>query len=361
MMVVRVLAVIGGLAVVVGTFFSAIKTVVVPRATSSVLTRVVFVATRRVFELVAHERRSFTDRDRVLALYAPLTLVMLPMVWVVLTIGGFTAIQWGVSGGSLREAFLVSGSSMLTLGTVFRRSLPAAAFTFGQAALGLVLVALLISYLPTIYGSFARREALVGLLESRAGIPPSPVEMLTRYNRIGALDDLDADLFVRFEQWFIELEESHTSFGSLIFFRSPVPERSWITAAGCVLDTSALYLSVVDRPWSPRAALCLRTGFLSLGRIASYFKLPIDVAPSATDPISVSRREFDLMYVELMASGIPLKADREKAWVDYQGWRVNYDKSLVLLAKLVFAPPARWSSDRDGPRITPTIMRRRGT
>ena len=49
----------------------------------------------------------------------------------------------------------------------------------------------MISYLPTIYGAFSRREALVGMLEVRAGLPPSPAEMLTRYERIGWLGRLD--------------------------------------------------------------------------------------------------------------------------------------------------------------------------
>ena len=34
----------------------------------------------------------------------------------------------------------------------------------------------MISYLPTIYGAFRTREALVGMLEVRAGIPPLPAD-----------------------------------------------------------------------------------------------------------------------------------------------------------------------------------------
>ena len=38
--------------------------------------------------------------------------------------------------------------------------------------------------------------------------------------------------------WFTEVQETHTSYGSLTFFRSPNPHRSWVTAAGAVLDTA---------------------------------------------------------------------------------------------------------------------------
>ena len=358
-MALRIVVFLAGAGLVLGTFLSAVKTVVVPRAQSLRITRWVFMCTRALFERLAHDGRPFADRDRILAVYAPLSFVLLPLTWVFLSIVGFAGIQWSLEAGSVRDAFLVSGSSMLTLGVLFRRNLPASTFSYIEATVGLILVALLISYLPTIYSSFSRRETLVGMLESRAGLPPSPYEMLVRYTRIGALDTLDDDLFVRWEEWFVEVEESHTSFAGLTFFRSPHPERSWITAAGCVLDTASIYLSVVDRPSSPRAALCLRSGFLCLRRIAVYFELPVDLDPKPDDPISVTRREFDLMLVELQAAGIPLKNDREQAWVDFQGWRVNYDKALVAIAHMVIAPDGRWSTDRPGMRPLPRFGRSR--
>ena len=52
------------------------------------------------------------------------------------------------------------------------------------------------------------------------------------------------------------------------------------------------------------------------------------------------------MYDALAAEGIPLKPDRDQAWRDFAGWRVNYDAVLVALAVLTIAPPAPWSSDR---------------
>jgi hypothetical protein len=59
----------------------------------------------------------------------------------------------------------------------------------------------------------------------------------------------------------------------------------------------------------------------------------------------------------LAAGGVPLKADREQAWRDFSGWRVNYDMVLILLAGLTKAPPAPWSSDR---AIRPRIQWIRG-
>ena len=360
MIVAQVFAVVGGAALVAWTLASAIKTVVVPRAALTVVTRTHFVAIRKVFHLFAGPSRSFETRDRIMALYAPVALVALPGTWVIMVAGGFTSMFWGTGVRPLTEAFATSGSSLLTLG--FDRPHGSARVALGlvEAGIGLGLVSLMISYLPTIYGAFSRREALVGMLEVRAGLPPSPVELLTRYARIGWLDRIDADLFLRWESWFIELEESHTSQPSLVFFRSPHPERSWITAAGCVLDTAAIAASTIDRPHDASSDIMIRSGFLALRRIAEYFGIPFDPDPKPTDPIVVTRREFDLMCVELTAAGVPLKSDRDQAWRDFSGWRVNYDTVLVELCALTMAPPAKWSSDRMNQlRLPPLRFRRR--
>ena len=47
---------------------------------------------------------------------------------------------------------------------------------------------------------------------------------------------------------------------------------------------------------------------------------------------------------ELAAAGVDLKLDRDRAWLDFNGWRVNYDRPLLALSVLTMAPPARWNS-----------------
>jgi hypothetical protein len=285
---------------------------------------------------------------------------MLPAVWVALGIVGFTAVYWGMGVDPLSEAFITSGSSMLTLGFERPSGLARTTVAFVEAGIGLGLVTLMISYLPSIYAAFSRRESLVGMLEVRAGLPPSPTELIVRYMRIGRLDELHPDVFGPWEQWFVDVEESHTSFPALAFFRSPHPERSWITAAGCVLDAAAISASTLDRPRDGRAEVMMRTGWFCLRRICTFYGVPYDPDPAPTDPITVTRREFDLLCVELTAAGVPLKSDRERAWRDYAGWRVNYDAPLIGLCSLVDAPPGKWSSDRVPPQhYKPKILRAR--
>ena len=59
-----------------------------------------------------------------------------------------------------------------------------------EAAIGLGLLALVISYFPTIYGAL-RREVAVTDLSVPAGTPPKPWEMLERAHLAGYLHEMD--------------------------------------------------------------------------------------------------------------------------------------------------------------------------
>jgi hypothetical protein len=196
-----------------------------------------------------------------------------------------------------------------------------------------------------MYAAFSRRETAVALLEAPAGSPPSAETMLHRYHAIEGLDLLE-ETFVQWQQWFADVGESHTSLGALAFFRSPRPEHSWVTAAGAVLDAAALRASTLDLPRSAPAELCIRVGYLALRHIADFFMIDYERDPAPTDPISVTRAEYVTVYNRLASNGLPLKTDRDRAWRDFAGWRVNYDKVLLSLAALTMAPEAPWSSDR---------------
>jgi len=355
--VLRVLAFAAGAFVILATVSSAVKTVVVPRAESAVLTRGVFLFTRKLFDLRLKRVTDWEQVDRTMSRYAPMTLILLPAVWITVVVLALTPMFWSLGSDFPREAFTRSGSSLLTLGFAFAKDLPETVLSFVAATIGLGLVALLISYLPSIYAQFSRREVLVGQLDTRAGTPPDSAELLLRALRIGWLPRLD-DLWVEWDRWFVEVEESHSSNASLPFFRSQHPERSWLTAAGCVLDTAALRASSLDLPRSYEAELCLRTGYLSLRHLADLFEIDYDPNPQPDDQISIGREEFDEVFDRLAAEGAPMVPDRDQAWRDFAGWRVNYDQPLIMLCGLVNPPYAKWSSDRGVTRYRPPLRRR---
>jgi hypothetical protein len=341
------------------TLTSAVKTFVLPRSAVDWLARAVFLAMRRVFGMRLRGTTTYAQRDRIMAFYAPVSLLALLPVWLILIWIGYAGMFWAVGVPTWYLSFRDSGSSLLTLGFEPAVGIAQTLLAFSEATVGLILIALLIAYLPTIYSAFQRREAAVNLLEVRAGKPPSAVEMIERFHRIHGLDRLD-EQWRAWEAWFADIEESHTSLTALVFFRSPRPDHSWITAAGAVLDAAALSLSALDIPFTPQAALCIRAGFIALRRIADAFGIDYSPDPHYPEqPISVRRDEFDAVCDRLAAQGVPVKTDRDQAWRDFAGWRVNYDTPLLALCSITMAPPAAWSSDRAPAFRLPAVFAKR--
>jgi hypothetical protein len=338
---------------------AALRTFVLPRGAVVRLTRAISVAVSRVFGLVLRPARTYATRDRVMALYAPIVLMTMVVVWLFMLVAAFSMLFLAVDGKGVSRAFSEAGSSLFTLGFARPHNDVATIVAFLAAAFGLGLVALLIAYLPTMYAAFSRREVLVAYMTARAGTPPSAIDLLRRAHLIDRLRDLD-DLWEKFHLWFAELEETHTSQPLLNFFRSPSPDRSWITASGAILDTASLINSTVDAGWHPMAGLCVRSGYTALRAIADFFGIEYPADPRPDDPITITRDEWEQARRELAAAGVPLRTDVDQAWRDFAGWRVNYDVVLVTLAGLLQAPFAPWSSDRSVRfRVTATRWGRR--
>lgn len=345
-----------GLVTIFLTLSSALSTFVLPRAARSQLNRIVFGLLRRLINFILHFSKTYRRRDAIMAYYAPIGLMLLLPTWYILILFGYAAIYWALGVGDPFKVFRLSGSSLITLGFEASETLFVTVLVFSEAMIGLILVAMLIAYLPTMYSAFSRREQVVNMLEVRAGSPPSALEMLLRFNRIHGLEKL-SDYWKTWEAWFADVEESHTTLPALVFFRSPRPENSWVTAAGTVLDAAAITLSATEIPYEASAALCIRAGYLALRRVANYFDIPSPQDPHYPDnPICVDREEFNTVLNQLAEAGLPIKSDRDGAWRDFAGWRVNYDRALILLCALVMAPEAPWSSDRVPQFVLPPLM-----
>src|SRR5437867_6752859 len=96
MIVVRVLVFILGFAVVVGTIISAMRTFVLPRSARDILTTAVFRTTGFLFGLRTKRASSYAERDRVMALYAPVSLLLLPLAWLALVLVGYAGMFWAL-------------------------------------------------------------------------------------------------------------------------------------------------------------------------------------------------------------------------------------------------------------------------
>ena len=337
-----------GALIALGTLLAAIQTVVVPRAERSLVIRFVYVGMGLLFAMFARRRKSYEAKDALLARYAPTTLMILPMVWAAGVTYGFSLMFWALDVRPYREALTLSGWSLTTLGYRTTTDLFTLTLAAAQALIGLGIVALLISFLPLMHSAFSTRESAVARLEIRAGTPPTPEAMIILAHETGGLDDME-QTWTEWEHWFIHVEETHQTYPALAFFRSVRSDRSWVTAAGCILDTASIMLSTVAVPHSPAAPFMIRAGYVALRNIADFFAIDYDPDPLDMSPITVRRDEFYETYEALQQAGVPVVDDRDQAWRAYAGWRVNYDNCLVGLASITSAPPGKWSTDRPSP------------
>lgn len=338
-----------GLSLVIWTIDQALRSFVLPRSDRSFLTNTTFRVVYLWFSKRFRRNSRFKNKDHVLAMLSPVAMFLLPLVWLTLIAIGYAAIYWAINPElDLYDALVLSGSSLMTLGFAFQDTLLQVVLSFSQAALGMMLIALMIGYLPTMYSAFTQRESMVTKLETYGGTPPEPAEMIRRLDYIQMLQKPDdmRDLWREWQDWFVLIGEHHSTLAPMNFFRSSSPDRHWVTAAGAILDCAAIIASSVAVDRAQQSGLAIRSGFLALRTIADYFNIEYDSDPNPGDSISVTREEFMAVLDKLEAGGIPIHANRELCWDHFVGWRVNYDHVLLKLAWITTAPYGYWSSDR---------------
>jgi hypothetical protein len=243
---------------------------------------------------------------------------------------------------------------MFTLGFSEPKGSAPAVIVFLGAATGLLILALQIAYLPTLYSAFNRRETAVALLNERAGVPSWGPELLARtYYALGTgVSTLDTmpDLYAQWEAWAADVAESHTTYPVLVRFRSPEPLSSWVTALLAVLDSAALFLALSPgiAPVVP-ARLCLRAGFRCFNRVARTLGFDIPDEPPADAKTDLTYEQFLDAVNRMKEVGFPIERDPADAWPDFVGWRVNYEQAAYAVARAVYAVPALWSGPRRHP------------
>ncbi len=360
-MIVRWVLLAIGVVILTGTTLSVIGTLVVPRNIDSRISRGCEAAVDTLFRLVTRRVRTFERRDRVLAWQSPVALLVRLAAWIGLLVIGYGLILMPVVTDSPFHALSEAGSSMFTLGYAAPGSGSSTAVDYLAAYTGLVVVGLQVGYLPTLYAAFNRRETLVTLLVSRAGVPAWGPEILAR-TRWGIYDGdtqpVLRELFTAWEQWSAEVGESHTTYLSLVRLRSPRPLSHWLTSVLAVMDAAALHLALAPENEPKQAArLCIRMGFTALNQIARTMRLPSDDDPDPDGPISIGYDEFADAVAMLRRLNYPVERSAEQAWPHFRGWRANYDRTALALARAVDAPPAPWSGDRRWPSTPIAPMR----
>ena len=341
-----------GVLVVMRTWASVLSVLVVPRRSRDRLSRVVNRAVATVFRALTGRLRTYARRDHVLSWQAAATLLLQLAVWLSLFYVGFGLILVGVEGRGVGLAFDQAGSSLLTLGYAAPDGVPRSIIDYLAAATGLIVVALQIGYLPTLYGAFNRRETEVTLLAARAGSPAWGPEILAR-TRFGFTADGDGavmdEFYLNWERWSADVSESHTNYAVLTTFRSPAKLASWLVALVAVLDSAALWLALSPET-APlvEARLALRMGFNTLQAVAETLGIQVEPDPDPDSTLLLSYDEYLDGIARISTTTFRMDRTPEQAWPDFRGWRVNYEAIAYTIAERLDAVPAPWT----GPRRT---------
>ncbi len=334
-----------GLVIVVMTLWSVFTTLVVPRTTSSRTARALFKRLAIMTSRIVRRLPTYDAKDRLMALIGPGGMLIQFVFWLGALTVGYGLMLWWSSKTTLGHALLVSGSSVFTLGVLTLNQRATEALEVAAAGTGFLVVALEIAYLPSLYSAFSTRETEVTLLATRAGAPAWGPEILARHHWFRATSELPA-LYHTWERWAAEMAESHTNFPQLMWFRSPVPWRSWLTSITAMLDAAALQDAINPGSAPRQARLCLRMGVQMLRSMADALHLEYDPDPRPTSPTRLTYEEFLVGIERLVQVDFPFERTPEEAWRHFAGWRVNYEAIVDALSVAVMSPPSPWTLER---------------
>lgn len=347
----RVIAAAFGALLVITAAWSVIGTIIVPRPVGTSLTRWVDRLVNGTFRIAVAPIASYWRRDRVLAVQAPMILLVQLIAWLGIFFVGYALLLWPILHAGITNAFTTAGPALWEIGSIHVHGAPARMILDIASLSGIVTITLQIAYLPTLYSAFNRRETEVALLNARAGVPSWGPELLARtHYALGSGTSTVNTLPALYEQWerfAADVAESHTTYLPLVRFRSPRPLSSWVIGLLSVLDSAALYLAL-----SPEAAptvparLCLRSGFECFRQIARAMNLKVPESPDPADGITLEYDDFMKGVATMRKVDFPIERDPAKAWPDFVGWRVNYEAAGYAIAEAIDAVPALWSGPR---------------
>ena len=339
--VARLIALVLGIVLVLVTAWSVFTALVVPRVTSSPAMRMLARSLGGSARRLAPKLPNYETRDRVLSFVGPAAMVFLFIIWLCLIVLGVALIEWYAAGVDFATALGISGSSVFTLGIVSSGDAGPRVVEVVAAGIGLLVVALEIAYLPTLYTQFSARETEVTLLEARSGNPAWGPEILARAYWLDTMDELPP-LYSDWERWAAAVSESHANYPGLIWFRSPVSSRSWLVGLVAMMDSAALFHAVNPSQTPRQARLCLSMGINCLRSMARALRIPYDDDPLPTADIRLSRQEFDEGFHRLESVNFPVERTADDAWRNFKGWRVNYEPIVDALTRIIVPPPAPW-------------------
>lgn len=288
-----------------------------------------------------------TRRERLLSVFGPILILVLLTVWITQQVVGFALIWWGFDGVAGVDDFAddvyYSGVVFFTVG--FGEVLPEEAGPrFGaivEAACGVVTVALVVGYLPSLYSAYSDREAKLQTIDDGSEDRITPTSLVMAWAPDGDAAQLDAR-FEEWHEWTAGILETHTTLPILTMFRSHDRRQHWITALGLLCD-AAIHAQIIEGSDGPRSS------YWFLRRAVEVFDLVTegaDLSPyddHLTDPDAPGDRElFDQLYATLVAHGFDV-VPYDEAAARAGTLRNRFARELEFTIDNLLCPRGFWS------------------
>lgn len=344
----QILAVGGGIVLILSVLWDAFETIILPRRVSRRfrLTRLFYQATWWPWRAIARRRRAGNPRENFLSIFGPLSLLLLLVTWAVSLVFGFGLLHWGLGSnllvhsgfGGLEKDLYFSATTFVTLGLgdIVPSSASARLLTFLESGIGFGFLALVIGYLPTLFQSFSRREVNISLLDARAGSPPSAAELIRRHEGQEGSEAL-AVLLAEWEVWSADILEIQVSFPVLMYYRSQHDNESWVGGLTTVLDVCALVIAGMENAPLRPARLTFAMARHAVVDLARIFHLEPRRPPADRLPPGDAERVRDA----LRAAGKPLR-EGEDIEERLKRLRGMYEPYVYALSQYLLMPLPPW-------------------
>jgi Ion channel len=305
-----------GLALLSAILWDAFETIILPRrVTRAFRLAVIFYRSAwTVWSGIGRRIRLVKRRESYLSYFGPLSLLGLFSVWAWALVFGFAMLQWAAGSAvnasgavaGFRTDLYLSGTTFFTLGIgdVTPRAELARVITVCEAGIGFGFLAIIISYLPTLYGSFSQREVNISLLDARAGAPPTAGELMRRHGRQRIADGLGQ--YLRdWETWSAQLMETHLTYPVLCYFRSQHDNQSWLAAFAAILDVCALLIAYGEGEAKWQAQLTFAISRHAVADLCQIFR----IHPRPFHPDRLPPEDLPRVRALLVECGVPRCAE----------------------------------------------------
>ncbi len=337
-----------GLLIWCGVLWDGFATIILPRTVAPMrrFSGRFYRWTWLLWAVVGRRIRHLELRVSFLAVYGPLSVVLLLVLWAGMMIVAFTLIyhalgpRFQAAAGSVNFGTLLymSASTFLTLGLGDVTSPDAIArlFILLEAASGYIFLALMITYMPVLEQAYGAREIGNMLIHSRAGRPPSAVKLLNRYSSPDHTEILRGNLREA-ERWMAEILQTHLSHPVLAFYRAHHWGRSWLVSLTIILDSCALLTATSDGLVAAQARITYRMGLTLLKDLTDALSITVD--PKCR--IRLTEADLPTLRVALKVSGRALPPG---PGASNQLLRLvrQYDVYLLTLSEWLVIPLPAW-------------------